>query len=152
MAAELGDFVTDRDRTRVMEQSLQVGKVLRLFCEFTTPRKDKYLALVHLADYPLFLVINSRIPRLAQSNAAMLKCQVPISAADHGFLDHDSYVNCAQVVSDFTLRGIKAQLLSSPGRVVGELSDSTRQQIVCAVRDADTITPHYQNLIIASLS
>ncbi len=42
------------------------------------------------------VIINSRINPFVQKRPKLLARQVKISASDYGFLDHDSYINCAQ--------------------------------------------------------
>jgi hypothetical protein len=76
---------------------------------------------------------------------------VLITASDHGFLEHDSYVDCSQVIDSVAEAEIRTQVLADLGRIRGELNANTKQQIIQVVRGARTIPERYKTLIINSL-
>ena len=95
---KLGDFFPDEEKSQYADRQLKPGQVVFIFSGFTNPPKEKYLVIGHLGEKPLLFVINSSVHPYIQSRPDMLKCQVLLAASDYGFLDHDSYVDCSQVI------------------------------------------------------
>jgi len=74
------------------------------------------------------------------------------SAADYGFLTHDSFVNCAEPVRRFSESEIRGQLLADLGRIRGRLGATTIAEIIRAVQNATTISPYHKSLIFRFLA
>ena len=84
------------------------------------------------------VIINSRINPFIQKRPHLLARQVQINAADYDFLDHDSYINCAQpwkvqadyfhgftqkgCLSDADLQRVRTEIINS-----GMLTDEERE-------------------------
>ena len=79
-------------------------------------------------------------------------CQVALVASDHAFLDHDSFVNCSEVIDSMSSSNLLDQLVADPARIRGEVSAPARSRIVEAVRKARTISPLHKGRILAALS
>ncbi len=150
---QLGNWFPNGDRQAYVDRHLLPGQVLYLHCEFTTPPKGKYLVLVaaSVKPRPLLFIINSAVHPFVQSRPPLLACQVQMNAADYGFLDHDSYIDCSKVITDFDLAEIRRQLLDDVGRIRGELSAGDRARIVRVVRDATTLSPLHKRIVLESL-
>jgi hypothetical protein len=147
----LGDYFPEQEKQKHIDRQLQPGQVLYLFCRFTDPQKDKYLVLLCLEKRPLLFVINSSVPQFITERPHMLKCQVKLCSSDYNFLEHDSYINCAEVRYDFDELEIRNQILADVGRIRGELNSITKREIICAVKGSKTISKYYKKLIIDSL-
>lgn len=150
--SKLGDYFSDEERRKYIDRSLRSGRVLYLFCDDTTPPKEKYLVLVTDIHAPLLFLINSKIGPFILSRPHLLKCQVQINAAQNPYLDHDSFIDCSRVIEWFDEADIRRQVLDDTGRLSGELDPLTRQQVIRAVQQSDTISAHYQSLIVDALS
>lgn len=148
---KLGDLFPEDEKRKFIDRHLRPGQVLYLHCRFTNPQKDKYLVLVHLGTRPLFFVINSEIHDYIASRPDLLRCQVQLSAADNDFLRHDSVLNCGEVIDRFSEDQVRDQVLADMSRISGELSESTKKEIIRVVRGARTISPRHKGLIVESL-
>ena len=113
---------------------MRIGDVYRLYCQTTTPPKNKYLILAANRDYPVFLFINSNISRFIERQN-LSHTQLPILLADHGFLRHDSWVcthlPCGEFPPDYFPE-------HQPYRH-GVITDQLLQEILEAVNSSRTI-------------
>jgi hypothetical protein len=148
----LGNHFPKGARQEHVSRNLKPGQVLYLFCDFTNPPKDKYVVLVCAEERPLFFLINSRINDFVRKRPALFRCQVALSVADYGFLDHDSFADCSKVLDSFGKQDLEQQLLStSVARIKGELNGKTKEQIARVVQKAKTISPKHKALIVRAL-
>ena len=143
----IADFLDPESRQEYVSGKLAPGRVLYLFSRFSNPAKDKYLVLVCLGPHALLLVINSRISQYVDQRQHLLSCQVSLRATDYGFLDHDSYIDCSKVITDFHEQTIRDQLLADTSRIKGELGPITKGLVLQAIRSARTISPLHKELI-----
>ena len=118
-----------------------------LFSRFSNPAKDKYLVLVCLGRRVLLLVIDSRISQYVAQRQHLLSCQERLEATDYGLLDHDSYIGCSKVITDFDEQIIRDQLLADASRIKGELGPIAKGLVLQAIRSARTISPIHKELI-----
>lgn len=149
----LGDhFPPDVKRKNIKEQ-LQPGRVVYLYCEFTVPKpKDKYLLLGCVDPLPLFLVINSKISDFIQERSDLLRCQAKLDSANHGFLDHDSFVDCREAISVFSIDDIIEQLLNDMNRIKGMISDDARDDVLSAVKMCTVLPKREKDWLIKGLT
>ena len=122
-----------------------------MVCDFTKPPKEKFIVLAAPDDPPLLLVVNSSIPPFISAKPHLAMCQVALVASDHAFLDHDSFVNCSEVIDSMSSSNLLDQLVADPARIRGEVSAPARSRIVEAVRKARTISPLHKGRILAAL-
>ncbi len=137
-----------------IDSIIKPGRVLYLFCDFTNPPKDKYVVISHSdsTQRVVIFVINSQINNFLKKRDSLLNCQVKIEPSDYPFLEHNSYINCADV-EYFEKDKIAAQLLSDKDRDKGTLKQETKNKILKVVKDPKTITisRKYKKLITISL-
>lgn len=148
----LGPFFPEDMRRDHAVRHVTPGRVLYLACDFTKPPKEKFIVLVAPDDPPLLLVVNSSIPPFISANLHLAVCQVILMASDHAFLDHDSFVNCSEVIDSMSSSDLLGQLVVDPARIKGEVSAPARSRIVGAVRTARTVSPLHKGRILAVLS
>jgi hypothetical protein len=106
-------------------------------CRHTTPPKSKYVAVVCLNPNPYGFLINSKISQFIKNRPALLSSQVAIAAERYGFLQHDSYINCARL---FPFR-------SGELRSIQDIRNNTRRAIERVVANSRLIEPIYKRLI-----
>ena len=149
---KLGDFLTDEQKKAYIDTNLIPGKVLYLFCKFTSPPKDKYIVLAYSnsKSRPLCFFINSNIRDFLKKRIHLLDCQVKINRSDYSFLDHNSYIDCSNVIY-FDKTYVKTQLLTNLNRIKGDLDLKTRNEIISVVDNAKTVSPKHKLLIINAL-
>lgn len=144
-------FPEDVRRESAVRQ-LTAGRVLYLTCDFTNPKKDKFVVMVALEDPPLLLVVNSKVAAFINATPHLRDCQVTLHAADHDFLSHDSFLDCSQTVDSMSREEIVGQLVADLSRIKGELSGAARSQALEAIGRARTISDIHKRRILAALT
>ncbi len=149
----LGSFFPPDAQRDYAARQLVPGQVLYLDCDFTTPPKVKYLVLVAATeeDGPLLFFVNSRINPYIERRPALLGCQVRLSNARYGFLEHDCYIDCSRVVDEFSYEEIRAQIAADASRVKGELDSYTKALVAQAVAGAVTISARQKRVLLEGL-
>ena len=148
----IGDYFPEDKRREFAEAHLAPGQVLYLFSTSTNQPKDKYVVLAYPGPSPLLFYINSQVHPFIASRPNRARCQIKIHASDYAFLDHDSFIDCSEIIIDFTKVQIVAQIIDDISKVKGELNEITKKQIVTAVNGATTISPIHKRSIIGALS
>src|SRR2546426_997665 len=136
---KLGEHFPPGEKLAHVRRSLKPGAVLRLFCPFTTPPKEKYCILVCIEPQPVVFVVNSEISRWLRQRPALRDCQVTLHHEQHPFLEHDSYVNCTHARMDFSLQEIEEQLIENLDKLKDHISEGERDGIIYAVEAGKTI-------------
>src|SRR5450759_320835 len=136
---QLSDFLSDTDKEKYVRSRFTPCRVIRRYCIFTAPPKQKFLVISCIKAETAFLVINSKIPSFIVSKKHLCDCQVLIDKSSHDFLDHDSYVDCTKTYYEDTPEIFK-ELVADTGNLKGEVSDSVRKNILEALRNSPTIS------------
>lgn len=133
------------------KEILTPGNVLFLFCDFTTPAKQKFLILAAINPGLLFLMINSEINTFKQSKQELLDAQVKIDQASHPFLDHDSYADCSKVIRHFNGEEVIRQFGSRLGSLRGKITNAVKAQIRAVVNDSRMLENRFKKAILREL-
>lgn len=147
----LGDAFPLESRVRIFRERFQPKAVIKLFCSFTDPPKEKRLLIVSINPIPLFFVINSKINAFKLKRKELLDQQVPIPASSHTFFEHDSYIDCSRVRDDFSVMEIEEIISQDISRMLGVISDDVAANIIEIVTDSVTLEPRYKNLIVSNM-
>ncbi len=142
---------TERSKSSTRENILP-WQVLRLFCPFTTPPKNKHVLIVGVYPQPLILMVNSKIHPYIKSKAYLKSCQVLLSASQHFFLAHDSYVDCRELYTHLSSDDICNQVQADRRCIKGFISDEAQEQVIAAIKICPVLEIHYKNLILAELA
>ena len=110
-------------------------------CRYTTPPKDKFVAIVCSNPNPHGFLINSRIRPFIQNRPELVASQVLVTATKYGFLGHASYIDCSRVLS------FGERLLSG----IQKIQNNTRTEIKKVVSTSKLIEPIYKELICGKL-
>jgi len=113
---------------------MRIGEVFRLYCQTTTPPKNKYLILVAMQSYPVFLFINSDVSNFIKSRK-LEHTQIRMLKENHGFLDHDSWVCTYLPCGEFSHEYFR----ENPHRAYGNVASDLLRAIQNAVRNSRTI-------------
>ena len=148
---KLGDFFPKEEKERYIKRHLQSGQIVYLFCNFTTPPKEKYLVLAGAGNEPLLFIINSEIHPFIDNNPELRMQQLNVKKSDYDFFDHDSFVNCSKVIESFSKSEIERQLDADVGKIKGKLNRKDIKKIIRIVQNSRTISKHNKNRIINSL-
>ncbi len=146
----LGDRFPEPERLASVRRQLTPWRVIRLFCKFTLPPKEKRLLVVHVATEVHVLVINSTLAPFIQGQPRMLQCQVALKKTNHTFLRVDSFLDCTRTYS-IPAQEIERQLVTELGRIQGEIAPKDRQAVVEAIRRSTLIERRVKAVLLASL-
>ena len=138
----LGDFFPDDLKAKFAENNIDIGQSILIKIPGFQVNYDKYIVVVALSDTRLaFVVINSEININLFPTEYLKSLHVPIDAANHPFLDHDSYINCSALDS-FERSEIIQYLIAHPEKAVGNVNDDILRKIHYTLSIATTIKRH----------
>ena len=137
-------------KRKLIDVKLSPGRLLHLFCDFTTPPKEKFLALACINPDPWFFIINSDINDYVRKKPYLEKCQVRIDVANHTFLDHDSYIDCTRL-HRIPATEIHRQLGADFNRIKTVLSQNVKANVIAAIKFARTLSQEEKASILATL-
>ena len=111
-------------------------------CRLAKPLpKDKYVAICCFAPNPCGFFINSRINEFIQQNPKLLDRETPLTAALHSFLQHDSWLDCRELLS---LR--EDELTDCRGRLDAAIVPA----VLDAVQKCPVLRPGLKKLILGA--
>ena len=132
-------------------QNLKVGSVIYMHCAFTTPPKNKYMVVASLEPQLLVLLINTEINEYYKKQNLDI-FHVEIDQENHNFLDHNSYANCIEAHTAFSLTDLKSQILTNYAQIhSGWLTDECLEQVYHAVKNNNLMRIREQKEIITSI-
>jgi hypothetical protein len=137
-----------------LEELIVPGRVLRLFCSFTVPPKEKYVVIVATAPFCLGFLINSSPTDLQKSKKHLMDELISIGAKDgYAFLTNPepSILDCT-FAADLDFDETVAQLTQDSSRVHGLITDATRKKIVAVMKESMTLEVGIANIIVKNLS
>jgi hypothetical protein len=146
----LGDRFPEHERSASVRRQLTPWRVIRLFCQFTSPPKDKLLVIGYIGPDVQVLVINSKLANYILARTDLKRCQVRLEAAGHDFLQSDSFLNCGEVYRVST-EDIERQLVEDMNRIRGEISVQARFAVLEAIRTSRTLTRQQRGQLLSSL-
>jgi hypothetical protein len=99
MTSHLGGSFPEEFRKNFCQEHLIPGAVLRIHSLHTTPPKTKRCVVIALSDESVSIAltyINTRKP----SSSQLQPWQLPLVCEGRKYLDHDSYLDCAQLYEE----------------------------------------------------
>ena len=136
-----------------IEDLVVPGRILRLFCSFTSPPKEKYVVIVATNPFHLGFLINSNPTGLQKSKKHLLDELIRVSSGDgYDFLTNrePSVLDCT-FAADLDLAETLAQIAQDASRVRGLISDSTRVKIISVVEKSMTLEGGIAKIIVKNL-
>lgn len=131
-----------------IERQLKPGIVVRIEIHFPAKSKQKFVVISATADgYYLGFYINSEIHSFISSRESMNKCQVLVDSENHPFLSYDSYIACHEVAR-LKKEDVLAELVDDASRIQGPISAETKDQMVSAIKFAETIDNQTKEILI----
>jgi len=137
-----------------LEELIVPGRVLRLFCSFTDPPKEKYVVIVATDPFCLGFPINSSPTELQQSKKHLRDELIVVAKADgYAFLTNPqpSVLDCT-LAADFEFDEVVAQLTQDSSRVLRIITDETRANIVEVVKESMTLEGGIAKIILKNLA
>ena len=139
---------------RSLDDLIVPGRVLRLFCSFTDPPKEKFVVIVATNPFYLGFLINSNPTGLQKSKKHLADELVAVSKADgYEFLTNPqpSVLDCT-FAADFELDELVAQITQDSSRVLSFITDVTRARVIEVVRESMTLEGGIVRLIVKNLT
>lgn len=136
------------------EELIVPGRILRLFCSFTDPPKEKFVVIVATNPCCLGFLINSSATELQKSKKHLSDELIRVSKSDgYDFLTNPqpSVLDCTYA-ADFDVDEIVAQLTQDPTRAHGLIAGATRRQIMAVMKESMTLEGGVAKIILKNLS
>lgn len=130
---------------------LKPGEIILVDCPLVDPPHDKFVVVLCLEPKPLFVFINSKINNFVRNRQALLNAQVTIDRQNHQFLDHDSYIDCAEPFT-WSIEDFEKQLQQETERKKRQCSESVIRRIIDAINTAPTIALRDKAAIASALN
>lgn len=131
---------------------LKAGAVLRLFCDFTTPPKYKFVMVASIIPLQVF-IINSEIHPYILNNPNLLADQIDIPQADHSFLSHDSILNCVQAHQSFDISHLRQELMANFSQIYkGKLQPYVLRNVIDVVDKSTNLSRITKTQIITAIT
>lgn len=137
-----------------LEELVVPGRILRLFCSFTNPPKEKFVVVVATHPFCLGFLINSNPTALQKSKKHLSDELISVSAEDgYAFLTNPqpSVLDCT-FAADLDFEETVAQLAQDSSRVFGLITDPTRKQIIDVVGESMTLEGGISKIIVKNLT
>lgn len=148
--ASLGDLLGDSQRDAIIQQkealiqqSVKVGTVFKIWFTSTTPPKEKLIIIVGMTakgDYLGVVLINTEINWNVHKDPDMYDHQFFIRAEDCRFLDHDSYVNCINI-HEVAQSYLVGEVMKNSRKALGEVPSEILTEVITRVKSSPVITP-----------
>ena len=129
------------------------GRVLRLFCSFTNPPKEKFVVIAATDPCLVGFLINTSPTDFQKKRPHLMAELIKVHANDgYPFLTNPtpSYLDCT-VAEDLDENDVLAQVEADPKRDLKMISDTTLAQIVGIVSTSVTLDSGTTRLILKGL-
>lgn len=139
--AALGDFFPSHLKNAVVVQNIKVGSVFRVFDNSTNPPKIKRFIVVGTSSDSIVLAIvyiNTEINPFLFTTPELKSLHYPIAAASRSYIDHDSFVDCSQLIEK-TEETLRSEYLKDMKINIGELSQVDLNSILGIIKKSRTI-------------
>ena len=148
----LSDGLPEEARKKYILGKLLPGCVVRLEVKFPEKSKPKFLVLVAEDDPEYWtFIINTGIHPFIHARPHLLQCQVKVDAAENPFLQYDSHLACHEILKLRREEVVQALMHDTSG-MKGHISEAVRDQIIAAVKFAQTLSPNEKQQILGSLT
>lgn len=148
----LSDGLPEEARKKFILGKLLPGCVVRLEVKFPEKSKPKFLVLVAEDDPEYWtFIINTEIHAFVHARPHLLQCQVKINAAENPFLQYDSHLACHEILK-LRREEVVQTLMHDTSGLKGHISVGVRDQIIAAVKFAQTLSPNEKQQILGSLT
>lgn len=146
----LGHHFPEEKRLESVRHQLTPWRIIRLFCEFTSPHKEKFLVVLRVRTDTHVLVVNSEVAPAIRARPALAQCQVTLDAATHPALRRDSILNCGEVCTVTTYEAAR-QLVTDMSRIDGEIPAAVRTLVIEKIEASKTIPRDVKALVLDEL-
>ncbi len=148
----LGDNFPQSLKNQGIELNLKPGCVIKIEFEFEHTTKNKFIVIGATDDgYLLGFFINSVVNKFIENNQLLNKCQVKIDAKNHSFLQYDSYIACHEI-KEIHKEDVIREINRDLNKIKGEISIEIKDQVIAAIKFAQTISEVQKRILIEALT
>lgn len=137
------DFLPKETQNQFVEANLKIGSVLKFKVSFKNGiTKYKIQVIVGINNGKTLLAsvfVNSEINPNVFHNQNLKDLHLQLEADGRDFLDHDSFVDCSDII-EYDINETQKRLLQNPKIHIGHLSDDDLASIRDKIRGAKTIS------------
>lgn len=126
----------------------QVGDVFLLWCNICEPQKYKFFVVAYIDPRLRYMLINSEPARFQQGKPELMRHQVSLSARDHAFLTHDSYLDCSQVLGGMTEDELESAYRDNTRIRLGSIAPAPRQALRDVVVNSRVLTERDKRMLL----
>jgi len=119
--SRLGERFPEKSRKKFCQDNLRPGAILRINSPHTTPSKIKRCVVLAIKEESVSIAltyINTQKP----SSPYLQQWQWPLTCKGREYLDHDSYLDCAQLYEE-DLNKIKRMMIENMDVYLGQMSE-----------------------------
>lgn len=120
---------------------IQAGSVFHVWCQICRPQKWKFFVVAYVDPAVRYFIINSAPAAFQRNSPTLLRHQAELLAAEHGFLHHDSVLNCSEVFGGPTASDLEDMYSNDEAVLLGRLSPSAMQQVRGIVEGSELLSP-----------
>ncbi|TDE42939.1 hypothetical protein E0I26_12260 [Flavobacterium rhamnosiphilum] len=139
----LGDLFPDNLKEQFAERNINIGNALLIKLIDIQVNYDKYIIIVGINNMEMavaYVIINTEVNQNVAPTSYLQSLHLQIDRARHGFLAHDSYINCSDL-KEFPKQEIIDFLITNPERVVGNIDVALLTDVYQTIKSATTILP-----------
>jgi hypothetical protein len=130
---------------------LEPGMVFHVWFSFTRPfPKEKFAILGPIEPKPLFLFIDTDINPFINCTDDLRAHHLTIYAAEHAFLEYDSWVDCSYPVG-YDLESLCSEYYRQPHVLKGRITESLRSTIISCIETSRLWPAKKANQFICAL-
>lgn len=125
------------------------GEAYHLWCHVCAERKYKFFVVAYGDDRLRFFLINSNPAAFQRDNPELMSHQVPLLASQHGFLTHDSFLDCSQILGGYTTADLATKFGEDRRVYLGQIAEAPRQQVRVVVEQSRVLTRRDKESVLA---
>lgn len=127
---------------------LHAGDVFHLWCAHCKPPKLKFYVVAAIEPQLRYFLINSQPAPFQLKKPILMGHQVAIREADHGFLNHDSVIDCTEVYGGPSASDLE-DIWTKDHRVhIGRIETSARRAVRHVVQHSVLLSPNEMAAIL----
>ncbi len=137
----LGDAFPEALKRGSIQRQVKPGAIIKLNVQMDDGKlHEKRFVVIDVNIDTVTLVINTEISRFIENKPHLLKCQVLMKVDEHPCMEYDCHVDCSRARL-YSEEEVRNQLMGNPKWILGEISESLRDEIMNALKHSNQISP-----------
>src|SRR5690606_3122452 len=128
---------------------LRIGSVFHLWCRGCRYPKWKYHVLALIEPKPRYFIINTNPPPFYRDRPLLMAHQIGLSATDHPFLHHDSFIDTSSLLGGLTASELEDAFDADNRTKMGEVNRHVRKLVRSAVVSSEVLSERDIQMLLA---